>query len=82
MLAEPRTTHPFHFYDALTMQPQTWAEVISRVHSAAEQSASRLATARQIFLIGIHTRAIYRTLLFSAAPTLLLSPGPGCWHQP
>ena len=55
MLVEPRTNHPFHFYDALTMQSQTWAEVVSRVRPAAEQSASRLSTARQIFLVGIGT---------------------------
>lgn len=55
MLAEPRTSHPFHFYDAMTMQPQTWTEVLSRVRSRAEQVASRLSTARQIFLVGIGT---------------------------
>lgn len=55
MAAELRTAHPFHMYDAVTAQPQTFAEVVKRVRPDAERAAPALATARQIYLVGIGT---------------------------
>ena len=55
MTIEVRTTHPFHMYDAMYAQPQTFAEVVERVHASAFQLAPALANARQIFLVGIGT---------------------------
>jgi glucosamine--fructose-6-phosphate aminotransferase (isomerizing) len=52
---EPRSGHPFHMYDAIIAQPQTFADVVSRVRPGAEQLAPALAAARQIFLVGIGT---------------------------
>ncbi|HLZ63669.1 MAG TPA: SIS domain-containing protein [Ktedonosporobacter sp.] len=55
MATEPRTTHPFHMYDAITIQPQTFVDIVERVRPIAEQMAPTLAAARQIFLVGIGT---------------------------
>jgi len=42
-------------YDAITAQPQTFAETVRRVRPDAERIAPALAAARQIYLVGIGT---------------------------
>jgi glucosamine--fructose-6-phosphate aminotransferase (isomerizing) len=49
------TQHPFHMYDAITAQPQAYADTIKRIRPQAEQIAPRLAQAQRLFLVGIGT---------------------------
>lgn len=51
----PRTQHPFYMYDAITAQPQTYADTIQRLRPQIEQIAPRLTQAHRLFLIGIGT---------------------------
>lgn len=55
MATETRTGHPFFMYDAISAQPQMFADVVGRVQQEAHQVAPVLAAARQIFLVGIGT---------------------------
>ncbi len=50
-----RTQHPFHMYDAITAQPQAYADIIERIRPRAEHIAPRLAQAQRLFLVGIGT---------------------------
>jgi glucosamine--fructose-6-phosphate aminotransferase (isomerizing) len=50
-----RTQHPLHMYDAITAQPQAYADTIERIRPQAEKVAPRLAQAPRLFLVGIGT---------------------------
>ncbi|HEV2284044.1 MAG TPA: SIS domain-containing protein [bacterium] len=53
--AEPRTTHPFHMYDAMREQPDAFAAVAARTAPAAGTLAARLAQCDRLYLVGIGT---------------------------
>src|SRR5205823_12549110 len=45
----------FHMYDAITAQPQAYADTIEHLRPQVEQIATRLGQSQRIFLIGIGT---------------------------
>jgi glutamine---fructose-6-phosphate transaminase (isomerizing) len=55
MSSAPRTQHPFYMYDAMTAQPQAYADTVQHLRPQIEQIAPRLAQAKRIFLLGIGT---------------------------
>ncbi|QBD76964.1 SIS domain-containing protein [Ktedonosporobacter rubrisoli] len=55
MVAEPRTHHPYHMYEAIMAQPEASANVARDAEQIASTSVEKLNAARRIFLIGIGT---------------------------
>jgi len=55
MSPEARTRHPFHMYDAIQGQPDTFARMVQRHDGALEALAARIASAGRVFVVGTGT---------------------------
>lgn len=55
MVAETRTYHPYHMYEAIMAQPDASASVATSAERDADALAAKLSGARRIFLVGIGT---------------------------
>src|ERR671921_301576 len=55
MTTEPRSSHPYHMYDAIQAQPEAFVRAIERNGEAVDDLASRVASCDRIFLAGIGT---------------------------
>lgn len=55
MVAETRTHHPYHMYEAVMAQPEASAAVAAKTEIVAARIAEKLGAARNIFLVGIGT---------------------------
>lgn len=60
--AEPRTTHPFHMYDAILAQPDRIARVLSTQRDAILRAADVAAAKKRILFAGIGTSGHAATL--------------------
>src|SRR6266567_1347960 len=87
-----RTQHPFHMYDAITAQPQAYADTIERIRPQAEKVAPRLAQAQRLFLVGIGTSSHaaqvgYHLFRHYGVPRAGVNPAPAViptiqvWHS-
>ncbi len=53
--AIPRTSHPYHMYDAIVSQPDAIASVLDSQQDVCDEVAATLANRRRIYLVGIGT---------------------------
>ncbi len=54
-MAENRTGHPYHMYDAIQAQPETWTRVVARVRDGARSLAELMAGTARFYLVGTGT---------------------------
>jgi glucosamine--fructose-6-phosphate aminotransferase (isomerizing) len=54
-MAEVRTQHPFHMYDAIQAQPEAFASVVHEREGMLRQLAEDLVSCDRLFLVGIGT---------------------------
>ncbi|HLW61241.1 MAG TPA: SIS domain-containing protein [bacterium] len=55
MTQETRTKHPFHMYEAMQRQPETFARVVARGGAAAGRFAAAAGDCDRLFVVGIGT---------------------------
>src|SRR5688500_8194170 len=55
MTTEPRTSHPYHMYEAILAQPEALVRVVERNESAIDEFATRVSLCERVFLAGIGT---------------------------
>lgn len=55
MSENPREGHPYHMYEAIRDQPETFAQTVERLETEIERLAAELAPCRRLFLVGIGT---------------------------
>ena len=51
----PRTSHPYHMYDAIVSQPDAIAAVLASQRGVCDEVATEIAGRRRIYLVGIGT---------------------------
>jgi glutamine---fructose-6-phosphate transaminase (isomerizing) len=55
MTTDSRHAHPYHMHEAILAQPEAFAHVVERNEGTADVFASRIASCKRLFLVGIGT---------------------------